>query len=425
VCILSLNAVTSMKLFSIDVILPSSQGVHNQLMDMLVEVQSGQTVHSAEELSYAIMDMLKKVRENQAKHEEINKKMMSQCLTEENFRKKEISDAKSAYNASSAAFAKCQASLHAAQENLPSLKRALKDFQDNLQKKQDERNKQHKLYLERRKDWTEAIQFLNDFIHQVETKLAKYGSFADLGEKLLRHVSKLGRMSEAVEVFVAMASERELSAGSHNDYSYRAQTATVGNLKTHLRNLLNKLIVDSKQNDNDEAKAQAAFDKVKAELMVIIGKLQADIKKTKTQITNMNACVANEGKIMTAANSKLSRNGKLLDLAGKTCTDFTREFISATKNRLSEMNVITQILKIMKKRFGQLPEDMLEYLRSTKKGFRIYVNSTQFKRYQEYVQQHVADSIRGKHLADWAPKAKPAAVAEKAVVKLGGKPPLF
>jgi len=216
-------------------------------------------------------------------------------------------------------------------------------------------------------------------------------------------------MAEAVEVFVAMASTpkettRGLGDVAHTDYDYKAQTKAVGGLKTHLNNLLNKLIVDSKQNDIDEGKAQAAFDKVKAELMIIIGKLKTDIKKTKTQITNMSACVASEGKIMSTANSKLSRNGKLLDLAGKTCTDFTREFITATKNRLSEMNVITQILAIMRKRFGQLPNDLVEYLRSTRKGFKIYVSSTQFKRYEEYVQQHVADSIRGKKLGEWTAK---------------------
>jgi tetratricopeptide (TPR) repeat protein len=329
--------------------------------------------------------------------------MMTQCLEEENFRKKEIADAQSAYNAASSSFAKCQASLNAATKNLPSLKKALHEFEDNLAKKTAERKKQHGLYLQRRKDWTEAIDFLKEFISQVNTKLAKYPSFADLGEKLLRHVAKLGRMSEAVEVFVALAQapgKDELSAGpgTHSNYSYKSQAKTVNSLRSHLTTLLNKLIVDSKQNDIDEAKAQAAFEKVKAELLVIINKLKKDITRTETQITNMRACVANEGKIMATANSKLSRNSKLKDLAGKTCTDFTKEFISATKNRLSEMEVISQILTIMKRRFKNLPKDLLDYLRATKTGFKIYINSTQFIKYQEYVQKHIADNLAGKKL---------------------------
>jgi len=283
----------------------------------------------------------------------------------------------------------------AAEENLPILKRAKKDFEKNLQEKTAERNKQHELYLQRRKDWQDAIDFLNEFIKQIETKLAKYPSFADLGEKLLRHVAKLGRMADAVEVFVALAA-KPAELGAHSDYSYKSQAKTVNSLNDHLRKLLNKLIVDSKQNDLDEAKAQAAYEKVKKELVSIIDKLRADIKKTKSQIVNMNSCIASEGKILSQSGNKKHRNQKLLDLAGKTCTDFAREFVTATKNRVREMNVITQILKIMKKRFGEIPKDLVSYLEATKIGFNIYVKSTQFQKYQDYVAQHVAAAVKVK-----------------------------
>jgi len=392
--LLSLNAITSMKLFSIDILIPS-KGIHNQLMDMLVEVQTQDSPRTVEDLSNAILSMLKELKENQAKHEEINKKMMAQCLDEENFRRKEVADAQSAYNASSSAFAKCQASLQAASNNLPSLKSALAEFEANLASKTSERKKQNALYIQRRSDWTEAIAFLNEFIIQVNNKLAKYPSFADLGEKLLKHVSKLGRMSDAVNVFVALAQDsNEMSAGpgASSNYSMKSQTKTVSNLKEHLRTLLNKLVVDSKQNDVDEDKAQAAYEKVKAELLKMIAKLKVDIASTEAQIIRMRDCVASENKIMTTANSKLSRNTKLKNLAGQTCTDFTREFINATKNRLTEMDVINEILAIMRKRFGQLPEDLVHYLTATRNQFKQYINSTVFVKYEEYVQSHIADN---------------------------------
>jgi hypothetical protein len=387
-------------MFSIDVLIPG-KGIHNQLMDMLVEVQTQDSPRTIEDIANAILGLLKNLKENQAKHEEVAKRMNAQCVEEENFRRKEIADAQSAYNAASSAFAKCQASLQAAKQNLPSLRRAKKEFEANLAAKTAERNKQHQLYLQRRADWAAAIAFLNEFIIQVKQKLAKSPSFADLGEKLLRHVSKLGRMADAVEVFVALAqhpSEHVSGPGAHSNYSYKAQANTIRGLRKHLRALLNKLIVDSKQNDTEEAKAQAAYEKVKAALLAIIARLGADIKRTTTQITSMTTCLANEGKILATANNKLHRNTKLKDLAGKTCTDFTREFITATQQRLSEMDVIKQILAIMKKRFGQLPEDLVAYLRATRNGFRVYVNSTQFKAYQEYVQKHIADDVAGRNL---------------------------
>jgi len=367
-----------------------------------VEATDSDGVKTVAQFTDRLIRMLKDLQETQRKHEGIAARMFKQCKEEASFRIREIQQGQQAYNSASNSFAKCQSSLQAAQQNLPSLKRALVDFQNNLAAKTAERNRQHGLYLTRRDDWSAAISFLNDFVTQVNNKLAKYPSFADLGEKLLRHVSKLGRMAEAVEVFVALAqqpSELAAAPGAHNTYSYKAQVKTVGNLRNHLRTLLNKLTVDSKQNDTDEEKAQAAFERVKASLLKVIDQLNTDIARTNQQITNMTACVASEGKIMATANNKLHRNSKLKLLAGKTCTDFTREFITATQNRLQEISVIDQILVIMRKRFGQLPEDLVSYLNATRNGFKVYVNSTQFKNYQEYVQKHIADNVHGRQLS--------------------------
>ena len=59
------------------------------------------------------------------------------------------------------------------------------------------------------------------------------------------------------------------------------------------------------------------------------------------------------------------------------------------------MDVINEILAIVKKRFGELPADLVQYLQATREQFRVYVNSTVFAKYQEYVQQHIADNLSG------------------------------
>jgi len=51
--------------------------------------------------------MLHKLMAAQAKHEEVSKKMIAQCIDEEAFRKKAIADAQNAYNASTNALSKC------------------------------------------------------------------------------------------------------------------------------------------------------------------------------------------------------------------------------------------------------------------------------------------------------------------------------
>ena len=399
--LLSFNTINSMKTLSIEAMLPTKD-IHNKLMDMLVEIQTQNTPRTVKELSNAILDLLKHLKNDQANHEEINTKMMTQCIEEENFRRKEVTDAQSAYNASSSAFAKCQASLHSAENNLPALKSALTEFKANLDAKTLERKKQIELYNRRRADWTEAINFVTEFIVQVSNKLSKFTSFTELGEKLISHMSKIGRMSEAFSVLISLSEDAKVLAddpGAHSNYSYRSQVKTISKLKDNLRSLLNKLVIDSKTNDGDEDKAQAAYEKLKAELIKLIDELNENIASTNAQIVSMRNCSSAETKIMTVANNKLNRNSRLLHLSGQTCTDFTKEFIHATKNRLGEMDVINQIIRIMNKRFGEIPKDLINYLNSIRSQFNQYVNSTRFIKLQEYVQTHIADNAHGAALS--------------------------
>jgi len=381
------------------------RGYRSELLQLLAEAKSNDSPKTLTQFVGELSRMLRKLMDTQAMHEAINKRMVGQCIEEDNFRKQEIVSAQNALNASSNALSKCQASLNAAKENLPALLKAKKDYQDELATKTAERERQHKLYLQRAQDWKEAIVFLDEFIKAVNTKLANYpSSFADLGENLLRHVSKLGLVAEAVPVLIALAqapTENDVSVPhASNNYSYQAQGKTVGNLKSQLTGLRNRLVTDAKQNDDNEAKAQSLFNELKKRLEAIIAKLTSDITRTENQITEMNACVASETAIISTASNKLRRNKTLQDSAAKTCTDFAEEFVKATKNRLEEITTVEQVVGIVQKRFNQLPADLINYLEEVKNHFRTYVNGTQFKKYEEYVQKHIADNLQGRALAN-------------------------
>jgi len=65
----------------------------------------------------------------------------------------------------------------------------------------------------------------------------------------------------------------------------------IQNVVVQINKLTNSLMVDIKSCQDDENRAQAAFDKVKRALLAIISRLTNDITKTNTQINNMNACI--------------------------------------------------------------------------------------------------------------------------------------
>ena len=134
----------------------------SELLQLLTDAKSNDSPKTLTQFTGELTRMLRNLMETQAKHEAINKRMVGQCIEEDNFRKQEIVTAQNALNASSNALSKCQASLNAAKENLPALLKAKKDYQDELATKTAERERQHKLYLQRAQDWKEAIVFLDE-----------------------------------------------------------------------------------------------------------------------------------------------------------------------------------------------------------------------------------------------------------------------
>jgi hypothetical protein len=228
-------------------------------------------------------------------------------------------------------------------------------------------------------------------------------SFADLSANLLKHASKLGLVAEVVPLLTEIAQSpaemaTEVPTVKHK-YTYLNQAGTIKALSAHLDKLLNRLKVDSRTNDENEAKAQKAFDDLKRKLDAIIAKLATDIRRTKTQIKNMTNCVDKENAIYQTANNKVNRNRRLKNSAAHTCADFAREFVQATRNRLEEIRTLQAVIMICQRRFGQLPADLVAYLEVVKKGFKAYVNSTVFQQYVAYVEKHIADNVYGRALA--------------------------
>jgi len=110
----------------------------------------------------------------------------------------------------------------------------------------------------------------------------------------------------------------------------------------------------------------------------------------------MTKCVKEEDAIIATAGAKLSRNGNLRESASKMCGQFAKEFIEATKSRTEEIETINQILAIIEKRFGKIPQDIKAYLESVENGWKAYQNSTGFKAFIAYEQKSMAIAAAGK-----------------------------
>jgi hypothetical protein len=366
----------------------SQKQIQSQLTQLLVQVQSSTPSLSLDEIEKFILKIISEIEESQKRHEEINRKMNAQCVDEANFRNTEIRDGNQAYAASAEALAKCQVSLESANTNLPLLESAQATYVALLAQKTSERNKNHKIYLSLQKDWSEAITFLIDFNKQIiKVGTTHETGFSQMTENLIKHMTKVGKLKELAPIFI------EITNTSTGDDSLAKLHNLVLDLQTQLS-------ADMKFAQIEENKQIKIFTDLKTNLNDIVSQLKKNIDRTKSQIISMRLCVSKEKTIMYAASSKTLRNDRLLKLGDTACKDFARAFIGATKSRSTELVTIREIIEVIKKRFGQLDPDLLKRLKNMTVTLKVYINNTEFKKYESYVKTNVSDNASGRKLSN-------------------------
>ena len=398
--LLCVNLVASLELSPIDSSIMPSKSMHAELTSMLVEVEKTESPKTIKNFIEQVRGMMTKLEKDQEAHKAIAKKMKGQCDNESAYRKTEIAAAKSSLSKSRAARGICKASLKSSRKDLPELEAALRMYQSELKKAIEHRAREKKMYEQRKRDFEQGIAFVEAFIKVVSKEFKgsfKTFSFVEHSEQLLRHVSKLGLIEEAVPVLLALATETEQDFKA-NKYGYAANESLATKLKTTLNNLLFRLKADYLKNEQIEQAAVNAFNVLKNRLEKAISTLTKDIARTKKQIAAMEKCIVEEDRIIGSANNKFRRNDALKTAAEKMCAEFIKEFIHAYNARVEEIKVIRAILKIIEKRFGTLPADLKVYLESVEKGWKQYRNDTEFKKFVEYRQTHLAGSKHGRSL---------------------------
>jgi len=400
---ISLSLYSSLEIAKISANMMPSDVSRGNLVQMMVQVQTENDPKTISQFVDQLRKMLDNLVESQEKHKRIHANMMDQCLQEDKFRKKEVEEAGIALENAGAHRAKCDLSLKTALKVLPELKDTLKTYVEELRRATEARRVEAKKYNERKRDYAEAIAFLNDFISFVNKKLKghfKAFSLVQFSEQLLQHSIKLGLISSAVPILVAISEATYSDQPRPHDYEYKPNEELGAKLKSLLENLRTVLLVDNRKNDEDEAKAINVFTAYRTKLESVISTLRKNIDRTENQIQRMQSCVDAETKIIANASSKLARNQTLRDNADKMCASFNNEFIDATRNRLDEINTMHEILVIVKRRFATIPGDLINYLESVKDGWRVYVNSTKFQAYVSYQRKAILENARGKELVD-------------------------
>lgn len=430
--------------------------IQTELSELMIAIRDQNSDLTIDVVVQKITEIMNEIQENQKKHEEIYKKMQDQCKDEESFRRQEITNANEAFNMSLGASNLCSKSLAEASSNLPLLKNAQGTYNVTLSKAEAQRKKDHDDYVTLSGQLQELITFLSNFLSQIDltnSEIKNLPSLFELGENLLKKAAKLGKIKEIMPIFLQLAeddtlgeqigslavvvtagkkasvastsstpssivtvssgnisssvpsssistssSSQQSSSNITSNYTESPSQKTLEELRKNVQNLVTQVKNDLNRADIEEGNSKKIFTELQKNILGIIDILGKDIIKTVAQISLMNACTTKENSIMMSATGKMDRNGKLQELAKKTCKDFETEFVVATLNRKKEVQAINDILFIIKKRFGDIKK-LEEVVSNLLKSFKPYMNMTVFVKYQEYKKQSISDNANGRTLS--------------------------
>jgi hypothetical protein len=395
ICLLSINFIASLKLSPIEASLLPDKSIKTQLTQILMKVQQEDQPKTISKFLQQVKDILTRLQAEQDEHKRISDKMLAQCLEEEEFRSKELNDAQDALKRATKSREDHEASLEASKKDLPELELARTNYAEELERIIKQRADDHQRYVERQRNYAEGIALFADFIPYVESNLKlDSATLVQKSEIILKHASKMGRLTDAVPVLVALAQNKFGAEGENKAYSATRDKVLGQKLHEALKTLNAKIIADNQLNETNEEQGVVAFNLQKNKIEEALNTLDGHINATKSHIDAMTLAIKDEDEIIVKAGSKASRNQELKDSADKMCNDFATEFTVATKNREEEIQTIREIVIIIEKRFGKIPNDLHVYLESVENGWKEYINSTDFHKYVDYEHRITTKSTR-------------------------------
>merc|ERR1711957_895036 len=371
----------------------------NNIFVQLKDVtDSASTVKTYAAFTQIIQGLIDDLDKDTKAHYAVLEQMTKKCTAEDDFRAKEVANAKLAISNASASRQVCEAHLKKAKSLLAEAKNLLEAEEQKKKDRTEIREKEHAIFVKEKEQYDQAIAFMKEFIQMVADKFggaAPAVSFIQFSEGLLRKTSKLGNVEATVPVLIMMSQYVSAAKGDFTNWSGSDASKT---LTAKLVALNAVMEADLEKSVALENKRQADFAAFLLKVNKNIEDLKANIKTLVAQIKSNSECVARETLIIKEAAAKTGRNQDLKEKAIKMCAKFVEEVKVAQNARRTEIAVIRQILNLMNVRFGKVPKRMTDYLNSVEAGFAEYENKTKLIAYKNYKYMALNENEMGKDI---------------------------
>merc|ERR1712176_367593 len=146
--------------------------------------------------------------------------------------------------------------------------------------------------------------------------------------------------SPVISLFAQMAASEE---------DVFVDQSAVDRVRQMMKDMMGTVRVNLDSLQGAEAALQEEFDTVSANLEETLRQLRALEARLSGHIDDMNACVLEEGIVMTAAKEKVSRNSEMLATAEAMCEAFRVSYETATEGRNEERDLLRIIKQLAEK----------------------------------------------------------------------------
>merc|ERR1712039_685646 len=299
----------------------------------------------------AILDTIerfdKQIRPEQAEHDAMWAIQQADCAEEIAFRTKEIQDGTDAYNRAEVHHRTCSASLARAEVDLGVNQKDQVDTQSALTQLTAIRDSQHQAFLGEQERHEHAITVLGGAMDFLDELVAGEASLVQLSQHTMNLI-QTGTMIPVMHAYSPVITLFAQMAASEEDVF--VDQSAVDRVRQMMADMMGTVRVNLDSLQSAEAALQEEFDTVSANLEETLRQLGALEARLSGHIDDMNACVLEEGIVMTAATEKVARNTEMLNTATAMCDAFRVSYETATEGRNEERDLLRIIKQLAEKR---------------------------------------------------------------------------
>jgi len=298
----------------------------------------------------AILDTIERfdrqIRTEQAEHDAMWAIQQADCAEEIAFRTKEIQDGNDAYARAEVHHRTCSASLARAEVDMGVNQKDQVDTQSALDQLTAIRNTQHAAFLGEQERHNHAITVLGDAMDFLDELVAGEASLVQLSQHTMSLI-QTGTMIHVMHSYSPVITLFAQMAASEEDVF--VDQSAVDRVRAMMADMVGTVRVNLDQLESAEAALQEEFDTVSANLEETLRQLRALEARLSGHIDDMNACVLEEGIVMTAAQEKVMRNTEMLTTAEAMCESFRVSYETATEGRNEERDLLRIIKQLAEK----------------------------------------------------------------------------